>query len=90
MSLKSLVKSTPGRSDAARVTIEIEGESLSFLRPRVSDLQPSRELLESVSRAVVGLRPDQVYLAYLLGTTYQPDPEEGEVVPYKLLSLIHI
>lgn len=79
MGVKKLVGKLPKRQDPPICSIEFDGESLEFARPRVGDLMPSREELESITRNALGVSPDHAYMCYLLGRSYVPAPEEGKV-----------
>lgn len=88
MALKSLAVALPQRDDPAEVTIEHLGEPLRFSRPRVGDLNPPRELLEGIGRNFPGLRPDQMFMCYLMGRGYVPDPSEGSILAHELFATI--
>lgn len=88
MALRKLAEAMPDRSDPADATLHYLGEPLRFARPRVSDLQPTREQLDSIGRNFPGLRPDQLLYVHLMGAGYIPDPEEGSIVAWKELATI--
>jgi hypothetical protein len=88
MALRKLAEAMPERSDPADATLTYMDEPLRFARPRVFDLQPTREQLDAIGRNFPGLRPDQLYYAHIMGRGYIPDPSEGAIVAWKELATI--
>lgn len=88
MGLRKLAETMPERSDPADATLTYLDEPLRFARPRVGDLQPSREQLEGIGRNFPSLRPDQLLYVHIMGMGYIPDPAEGAIVAWKELATI--
>lgn len=88
MALRKLVEAMPQRSDPADATLTYMDEPLRFARPRVADLQPSREQLDAIGRNFPGLRPDQLLYSHLMGQGYIPDPSEGAMVAWREFAAI--
>lgn len=88
MALTKLRQKVKPREDAPTVEIEVDGEILRFRRPTVGDVQLSEDRRDMIARNAPGLRPDQVFLVNLLGSTYRAEGGEGQVKPHLLFAEI--
>lgn len=88
MSLKKLTETLPERTDPADATLIYRNEPLRFARPRVADLQPTREQLDAIGRNFPGLRPDQLLYVHIMGAGYIPEPGEGAMVAWREFATI--
>jgi hypothetical protein len=88
MALKKLTAALPERTDPADATLIYRDEPLRFARPRVANLQPTREQLDAIGRNFPGLRPDQLLYVHIMGAGYIPEPGEGAMVAWKEFATI--
>lgn len=88
MALKKLKEVVAKRTDPAQATLYYKGEPAVFSRPRVFDLQPTRDQLDEIGRNFPSLRPDQLLYVHMMGRGYIPEPSEGAVVAWKELAEI--